>query len=366
MINNTALVALRDVDNNGRKGTPPPLMARAMYWVSLAVADAYACGGGAELARSVAAQVLNGLVGSTLQHVPGRTHKGAAPGAEIVTQILDRAARDGAAKASEPRAFDTTQRPTWTAFDAKGTPVAALLPSFGRVTHAVAANASVRAPALALSDDEWRRWFANHTVGPDEIACAQFWADGPGSFTPPGHWNTIATDIVALVGVDDARGARLLATLNAALHDAGISCWDTKYQYGGERPFQAAQRLGIAFTPVVNTPPFPGYTSGHATFSGAAAVVLGRFVDAEGKAGAVRERLASHAKLPETKEKIRSADNAQAMFALLAGEAAHSRVVGGIHIDVDGTAGLAVGETIGANAYNAFFAEPLVDVQAPR
>jgi membrane-associated phospholipid phosphatase len=355
MINNAALVALRDVENNGRKGTPPPLVARAMYWVSVAVAEAWALPGGAEVARSVAAQVMHGLLGTTVQG-GGRAQKGSPPGAHIVEQILARAAVDGAAQAHAPRAFDQTQRPVWTAKDAKGQTITPLLPSFGRVVHAVAANASVRALALELSDDQWRAWFAAHTVGPDEVACANFWADGPGSFTPPGHWNTIATDVIALVGLDNARGARVLAALNAALHDAGVSCWDTKYQYGGERPFQAAARLGIAFTPVVNTPPFPGYTSGHATFSAAAAAVLGRCVDAEGKAAAVRERLVTHAKLPATKESIRNAPDATTMFAALAAEAAHSRVVGGIHIDVDGTAGLSVGQAIGANAWDAYFA----------
>ena len=58
-----------------------------------------------------------------------------------------------------------------------------------------------------------------------------------------------------------------------AMADAFVCCWDAKYTYWSARPIQGDVRLDVLFP----TPPFPSYTSGHATISGAAAAVLGGF-----------------------------------------------------------------------------------------
>src|SRR6185437_4101313 len=81
--------------------------------------------------------------------------------------------------------------------------------------------------------------------------------------------------------------ARLFALLNLAMADAGISCWDCKYNFNFWRPVHAiwyADRDGnpatapdLAWTPLLPTPPFPSYTSGHSTFSSAGATVLACF-----------------------------------------------------------------------------------------
>ena len=80
-----------------------------------------------------------------------------------------------------------------------------------------------------------------------------------------------------------SENARLLATLNLAIADAAISCWDAKYFYEFWRPVTAI-RLDDAdgdgnpddpnWTPLVVTPAFPEYTSGHSSVAGAAATVL--------------------------------------------------------------------------------------------
>jgi hypothetical protein len=56
-----------------------------------------------------------------------------------------------------------------------------------------------------------------------------FWADGAGTETPPGHWNSIAQIIADTRGNTLEENARLFALLNIAMADAAICAWDAKY-----------------------------------------------------------------------------------------------------------------------------------------
>lgn len=115
----------------------------------------------------------------------------------------------------------------------------------------------------------------------EQTEIARFWADGDGTATPPGHWNRIAQTISEQRRLTLMDNARLFAMLNVALADAAIACWECKYKFDVWRPVTAireAHRLNnpdlIAdrrWTPLLTTPAFPSYTSGHSTFSGAAA-----------------------------------------------------------------------------------------------
>ena len=117
----------------------------------------------------------------------------------------------------------------------------------------------------------------------EQTEIALFWADGAGTETPPGHWNSIAQVLAAAQGNTLEENARLFALLNIAMADAAICAWDAKYTFDFWRPVTA-----IAFAePQLNwmsfivTPPFPDYTSGHSTFSAAAATVLPLFYGTE-------------------------------------------------------------------------------------
>jgi hypothetical protein len=113
----------------------------------------------------------------------------------------------------------------------------------------------------------------------DQTEIALFWADGAGTETPPGHWNSIAQIIAAARGNTLEENARLFALLNIAMADAAICSWDAKYTYHFWRPVTAiafAEPL-LHWMSFIVTPPFPDYTSGHSTFSGAAATVLPLF-----------------------------------------------------------------------------------------
>ena len=73
----------------------------------------------------------------------------------------------------------------------------------------------------------------------DQLAIAQKWNDGAGTYTPPGHWNDIATEYVRDARFSEVRAARAFALLNMAMHDAAVGCWDAKYAYFNPRPVAA-------------------------------------------------------------------------------------------------------------------------------
>jgi hypothetical protein len=110
---------------------------------------------------------------------------------------------------------------------------------------------------------------ANHLTR-DQLAIALKWNDGAGTYTPPGHWNDIATEYVRDARMSEVRAARSFALLNMAMHDAAVGCWDTKYAYFNPRPSQMDPSIKTS----IGLPNFPSYSSGHSTFSAAATVVL--------------------------------------------------------------------------------------------
>ncbi len=146
----------------------------------------------------------------------------------------------------------------------------------------------------------------------NQAAIANYWADGPGSYTPPGHWHRYACAAGVEAKYSEVRMARMLAYVGTALMDAGIACWDTKYFYYSPRP----QQFGLKTS--VGLPNFPSYTSGHSTFSYAAATVLGSFFPSKVN-----------------------------LFNGYAQEASDSRVYGLIHFRVDCSMGGTHGKVIG-------------------
>lgn len=141
-----------------------------------------------------------------------------------------------------------------------------------------------------------------------------FWADGVGTYTPPGHWDAIACEDFITKNFSEVRWARNLALVNMSLMDAAIVCWDTKNYYFNPRPTQ----LKPSIKTITGIPNFPAYISGHSTFSGAAATILGHII-------------------PEK----------AAAYEAMAREASLSRMYGGIHYRSDCEVGLQVGENIG-------------------
>jgi hypothetical protein len=173
-----------------------------------------------------------------------------------------------------------------------------LLPQWGFVTpFAIPAGSFMRPPGPPALDSA--RWAADYNevkslgaaVGssrtPEQSLIAQFWADGAGTETPPGHWNRIAQQASASRRSSLTDKARLFALLNMAMADAAICAWDAKYIFnfwrhvtairGGDSVGNPATIADPSWSSFIGTPPFPDYVSGHSTFSGAAAAVLAMF-----------------------------------------------------------------------------------------
>jgi hypothetical protein len=111
----------------------------------------------------------------------------------------------------------------------------------------------------------------------EQMAIVHKWADGAGTYTPPGHWNDIATEFIHKASYSEVRTARAYALLNMSMHDAAVGCWNTKYFYFNPRPIQ----LDPEATTCTGLPNFPSFTSGHSTFSSAAATVLSHMFPTE-------------------------------------------------------------------------------------
>ncbi len=174
-------------------------------------------------------------------------------------------------------------------------------------------GARFRAEAREVAD-------VTRTLTPRRKEIARYWAGGEGTPLPAGIWNQIALGYLRAAAWDTTRVARALALVNVALADAGVAAWDTKFAYWSPRPENAIRDLGIDgdFDPYLDTPFFPSYVSGHATYSGAVSEVLAHL-------------------FPDDAERIRAK----------ADEAAVSRLYGGIHFAADNVEGLAIGRRIG-------------------
>ena len=105
---------------------------------------------------------------------------------------------------------------------------------------------------------------------PEQEDAVLRWAGSTGTVTPAGVWIEIARDLVTRYELDDSAAARALALTSVAIADAFVYCWDAKYAYWYARPVTADPSLFV----LIPTPPFPSYTSGHSTYSAAAAEVL--------------------------------------------------------------------------------------------
>ncbi|MCA3555375.1 MAG: vanadium-dependent haloperoxidase [Aestuariivirga sp.] len=171
---------------------------------------------------------------------------------------------------------------------------------------------------------------------PEQIAIARFWSDDPMlSFTPPGHWIAIAHDLLAdkNAGLDET--AEVMMRLGVAMADGFIGCWNAKFRYDYVRPVTVIRKLIDAkWEPLLITPPFPEYPSGHSTESGAAAAVL---TSIYGDNFAFTD--STHARDGLGERTFES-------FNAAAGEAGISRLYGGIHFRPAIEQGLAQGRCI--------------------
>ncbi len=218
----------------------------------------------------------------------------------------------------------------------------------------------------------------NRHLTKEEKAKVEFMRDGPRSTGQSGHWLRFAQDVSRRDrhGLDE--DVKLFFAVANTAHDAFVSCWETKRFYDSSRPwtlvrhYYAGQRIvgwagpegGVREMPAEEwhpysplsfiTPPFPGYTSGHATVSGACSKILELFTGSD-EYGFFERR--PHCELTElvAGDEI---DLDLPTFSSVAEMAALSRALGGYHIPVDNEVGLRVGRELAEWSwprYEAYF-----------
>lgn len=194
------------------------------------------------------------------------------------------------------------------------------------------------APGSAFRAEGEEVWHVSQSLTGEQIAIARFWSDDPMlSPTPPGHWIAIALAELEAGAAPLARRAEVLALLGIAMSDAFVCCWHEKFRHDLLRPVTYIRRvIDPAWQPLLITPPFPEYPSGHSTLSGAAAEVLTALFGP------------GHAFVDRTHEDDGLPPRAFADFRAAAAEAGISRLYGGIHFRAAVERGLDQGRCVGA------------------
>ncbi len=203
---------------------------------------------------------------------------------------------------------------------------------------------------------------------------AEYWADGPHSELPPGHWDLFAQFVSARDGHDLDDDVKMFFAMTNAIFDGGIVAWDAKRAFNSVRPVtaipflfqgQQIQAWGGPFNGTVTldgrnwipyqpstfpTPPFPECSSGHSTFSAAGAEILKLFTGGDAFGDSVTF-------LPGTSRIEPGLTPAQPVtltwntFTEAANQAGISRRYGGIHFEAGDLTGRATGRLIADQAW---------------
>lgn len=218
----------------------------------------------------------------------------------------------------------------------------------------------------------------NQTLTPEEKAIVEFMRDGPRSTGQSGHWLRFAQDVSRRDGHGLDRDVKLYFAVAGAAFDAFLACWETKRFYDTSRPWTLVRHYyqgqtvkgwagpagGVVDMPAEQwhpyspyafiTPPFPGYTSGHATVSGACAKMLELFTGSD--VYGAKEVRRCCILTEETQGPSATLD--LPTFSATSEMAARSRAMGGYHIPIDNDVGLRIGREIAVWSwpkYQAYF-----------
>jgi hypothetical protein len=383
-------------------GTAPPLAARNQAIVQAAVFDAVnaidrgykpylvnisaseAAGASKEAAAVEAAyQTLVNLFPNqkttfdeqrqrSLAEIPDGTaeNNGIAIGQKVAQQILDNRKNDGSSTAQgsyTPGTGFGDWKPTFSDGETTNNTTnfaSAVLPQWGLVTPFAIDSVTLFRPDTfpEYGSPRYTRNFnqvkalgaENSTVRTaDQTEIAQFWAyDRSDTFRPPGQFNELAQEVALAQNNTLEENARLFALLNIAQADAGIVAWDAKYVYEQLRPITAIRNADqdnnpntIAdpnWEPLLDTPPFPDYISGHSVFGGASAEILKLFYGTDNISFDIPSQ-----ELPGVARYYGS-------FSQAAQEDADSRIFGGVHIEAATIDGVEVGRNVASSVFNNF------------
>ncbi|HXV76448.1 MAG TPA: vanadium-dependent haloperoxidase [Candidatus Polarisedimenticolaceae bacterium] len=259
----------------------------------------------------------------------------------------------------------------------------ALLPQWPAVTpFAMTHGSQFRVPApppfdsaeYAAAFEEVRQLGdkSSGTRDPDQTEIAYFWEDGPGTATPPGHWQVIAQQLAEMFDHDLLDNARLFALLSIVQADGAIVSWDNKYHHDYVRPYTAITAEADddgnpetasdpGWSTLIPSPPFPSYTSGHSTFSGGSARLLGHYFGTDAVSFCAPSP--DPQRWPEQLEGVVRCWNS---LAEAAEEAGQSRIYGGIHWQYDNQQGLDSGRALADYVWAEFLTPLPQAAEAPR
>lgn len=275
-------------------------------------------------------------------------------GRAVAAHILDWAKEDGGAAVANmgfPLEYKLKPGPAyWVPTSTIVQQQAPLLPDWGKNrTFAMPMGATCELPAPpAYSEDTASEYYKEareiydtwRTLTSEQRAIARFWADDAMlSVTPPGHWLSIALQIVDREKLGLEKSVDVLARLGVAEADSFVGCWETKFVYDTVRPITYIRRvIDPQFETIVNTPPFPEFPSGHSAESAAAAIVLTSIFGDH------------YAFDDDTDAEDGLKPRSFASFWAAANEAAVSRLYGGIHYRAAIEMGADQGRCVGAYA----------------
>jgi hypothetical protein len=159
----------------------------------------------------------------------------------------------------------------------------------------------------------------------------------------------IAQSVAQQKGNTLLQNARMFALLNISLADAAICAWDDKYAYNAWRPITAIRLADPSvnpltlpdptWTPLLVTPNFPEYVSGHSTFSGAGAAALAAFFGTD------------DITFTTGSDSLPGVTRTYTSFSEAAEEAGMSRIYGGIHFEYSDATAIAAGNSIANFAF---------------
>lgn len=263
-------------------------------------------------------------------------------GDKVADHVLAWAAKDNYTESrSFPKYSIQSNKATW-----KPTPPAymdAIEPHWNMIRTFVIDSATqfVPAPPTLFSIDKRSKFYkeamevyeTGNKLSDEQRAIASFWDCNPfvmnvkghvmfatKKISPGGHWINITRLVCEQKKADMVRSAEAYAHVSISLADAFISCWDEKYRSNSIRPeTYINQYIDENWMPLLQTPPFPEYTSGHSVISGSAAIALTKLF---GDNFAFTDSSEVEFGLPSRQ---------YASFISASEEAAVSRLYGGIH-----------------------------------
>jgi hypothetical protein len=274
-------------------------------------------------------------------------------GALLGTSIFEYSKGDGGANGHLSNFPQNYQTPSGNGFwKPTGTQLIPLLPSWGQNRTLAQANMDdkLKIP-VPFSFDKNTAFFLeakkvydiSKSLTSDERAIANFFADGTGTITPPGHHFNVAREIFLKKKSKLDETALAYVKMGLALNDAFIGCWRGKYNYFLMRPSTyIKQAIDKNWTPLLTNPPFPEYASGHSTSAGASVTILESIL---GKTYSFEDNT-YEGTYPNRKYDA---------FEKYGQETSKSRVYGGIHYEFSCNNGYDNGKLIAQNVLNLKF-----------